>query len=369
MIGDLGFCLAEKIDADQRGSLIAGTARSILDVIERAYPCAEQQTLTCAADLELPRDRFAVFFGSFDWHSCVHSHWSLVRLLASGSLAGHPELEEAALSQLECSFDPARVSLEVAAWTSRIPEHFERPYGHTWFLELDAELMRAEALGSGSSAVAAEAAAWRAALAPLTAEMLRRVRDWADGVVLPIRSGIHSDTAWSLSLAWDWAAQTGDAELAESVRTAAQRLYASDVNAPVAYEPEGQTFSSSILNEAALMARVYGASDYERWLQGFLPQLFDDGFGGGLIPDPVQKWDGKNYYGVHEVALPLSRGIAARDAAAALPEGSPAQEAFASEARRWTHQGLADLTLAGYLADHWVGSFVVASLVGSGSAR
>ena len=411
MIGDLGFSVTDEMrsglgEAAAR-RMLDGVAACVLGQITRPYPCAEQQTLTCAEDLQLPRERFCAFYGSFDWHSCVHSHWSLVRLVATGSLS--EEVGERAVAQLDATLSEGPLARETAAWVHDVPDHIERPYGHTWLLELDAELGR---LAFSASPLAGRARGWREALAPLVTEMRRRVAAWASGLKLPVRSGIHSDSAWSLAMAWDWArgteaAEAGasagprDAELVGIVSEAARSLFGADVCAPVAYEPQGDTFTSSILNEAALMARALGSSEYEAWLRGFLPQLFEgDAAGAGcgmaagaaatadgrgamagaaatagtgaaaapspdfrLLPDPLAKWDGESYYGVHQVALPLSRAIAARDAAAPLPEG-PARARLASESARWAREGLDDMTLTGYLADHWVGSFVVATLVG-----
>lgn len=380
MIGDLGFSVTDEVRSGL-GEVAArwmldGVATCVLGQITRPYPCAEQQTLTCAEDLQLPRERFRAFYGSFDWHSCVHSHWSLVRLVATGSLS--EEVGERAVAQLDATLSEGPLARETAAWVHDIPDHIERPYGHTWLLELDAELGR---LASSASPLAERARGWREALAPLVTEMRRRVAAWASALKLPVRSGIHSDSAWSLAMAWDWArgaeaAEAGasveprDAELAGIVSEAARSLFGADVCAPVAYEPQGDTFTSSILNEAALMARVLRSSEYEVWLRGFLPQLFEGDAAGDapapdfrLLPDPLAKWDGESYYGVHQVALPLSRAIAARDAAAPLPEG-PARARLASESARWAREGLDDMTLTGYLADHWVGSFVVATLVG-----
>lgn len=429
MIGDLGFsCTASALDelgSERRRAMLADVAERVLAQITRPYPCAEIQTLTCDEDLSLPRERYCVFHGSFDWHSCVHSHWSLVRLAASGALDGAPDnLLDRVLAQLDVSLSPEPLAEEARVWAERIPAHEERPYGHTWLLMLDAELLRA-ARSAACGSVVSRARDWRNSLSPMTAEMLRRVRDWLAGLDLPVRSGLHTDTGWSLAMAWDWAREAGDEELAAGVRDAATRLFGRDVDAPVAYEPQGHTFTSSILNEAALMARVLEADAYEAWLRGFLPQAFaragvegasgavgdarvGDAVGdtgaagevsvGGVASNPVAAtcsapgdaaavcgatsedpsgaapaptpliadlpgtWDGSNYYGVHEVALPFSRSIAARDAAAALPKGSSARAYLAAQASRWMRQGTEGLTLDGYLADHWVGSFVVASL-------
>lgn len=357
MIGDIGYSLTKDVFPEGAAAL-AGVAECVLGQIDRPYPCAAHQTISSPEELELPRDRHPVFYGSFDWHSCVHSHWTLVRTLRQGLLIG--ELADKATAQLERSFEPAAMAAEARSWVEHIPAFVEKPYGWTWELELDAELGR---LAKSASPLAERGAAWREAAAPLTAEMLRRTKGWIEGVSMPCRSGIHSDTAWSLSMAWDWAEYVGNKELADLVEATAKRLYAGDANAPCAYEPQGDTFTSAILNEAALMARVLSANEYETWLAGFFPQVFSD-FASPLLADIPGRWDGEGYLEVHQVALPTSRAIAARDAAAPLADG-PAKDALVSEASRWLKEGVEDVQLSGYLADHWVGSFVCAALLGA----
>ncbi|MDO4848367.1 MAG: DUF2891 family protein [Coriobacteriia bacterium] len=362
MIGDIGL---EEIhgalgDGPSRTAALAGVAECVLAQIERPYPCSERQTLTCEEDLELPRLRFPAFYGSFDWHSCVHSHWTLVRMLCHGYLEG--ELREACAEQLERTFEPSRMAAEAESWRTKVPAYEEKPYGWTWLLALDAELLRLS--GSPDRALAERARAWREACGPLTAEMRRRVDGWLARIDLACRSGVHSDTAWSLAMAHDYACAFNDAQLKGAVEANARRLYLGDVAAPVAYEPNADTFTSAILNEAALMARALPEAEYGAWLRGYLPQLWDEGFSSPLIPDLPGRWDGEGYLEVHTVALPCARGLAARDAAAALPQGAPARRRLAAEAARWCTQGVEDVQLSGYLADHWVGSFVCASLLG-----
>lgn len=363
MIGDLGFDLtADAFGQAGVADALAGVARCVLSQIERPYPCAERQTLTCAEDLELPGTRFPAFFGSFDWHSCVHSHWTLVRMLAAGSLAADPELEAAATAQLERTFEPARMAAEAESWRSRVPAYEEKPYGWTWELALDAELARLATAREGARA--AQAGAWREATRPLTQEMRQRTMGWIGSLSMPARTGMHSDTAWSLAMCIDVARATGDSELLDAAKGAAVRLFSRDEAAPVAYEPQADTFTSAVLNEAALMARALPQDEYATWLEGFLPQLFGTRFREPLIADLPGRWNGEGYLEVHTVALPTSRALAARDAAAALPTGA-AQGRLSAEAARWLVEGVEDVELSGYLADHWVGSFVCAALVGA----
>lgn len=363
MIGDRGFALTADAFTDEgRHETLRGVAKCVLSQIERPYPCSECQTLTRAEDLELPRRRFPAFYGSFDWHSCVHSHWTLVRMLKDGCLRDVPELEEAAAAQLARTFAPDLMAAEAKSWKEKVPQWEEKPYGWTWELALDTELGHLAAADGNRHAE--EAKAWRKALSPLTEEMHRRVADWIAHLSLPARTGLHSDTAWSLAMAMDHAEAEHDEELLKDARAAAIRPFGHDVAAPLAFEPEADTFTSAILNECACMGRALTQEDYAAWMEGFMPKLFDESYASPLLADLPGRWDGTGYLEVHTVALPTSRALAARDAAAALPDGT-ARKRLAGEAKRWLVQGVQDVELSGYLANHWVGSFVCAALIGA----
>ena len=279
-------------------------------------------------------------------------------MLKDNVLTDVPELEKAAAAQLSRTFAPDLMEQEARSWKEKVPQWEEKPYGWTWELAVDQELGK---LANAESPYADEAKAWRAALSPLTEEMHRRVAGWIAHLSLPARTGMHSDTAWSLAMAADCAEATDDQELLESVCMAAVRLFGNDMEAPLAYEPEADTFTSAILNEAALMARVLPGEVYLSWMKGYMPALFSESFSSPLLADLPGKWDGTGYLEVHTVALPTSRALAARDAAAALPAGT-ARDRLSQEASRWLIQGIQDVELSGYLADHWVGSFVCAAL-------
>ncbi|MBR2835210.1 MAG: DUF2891 family protein [Coriobacteriales bacterium] len=341
----------ESIQPQQEVSEIASwVAECILGQIDRVYPCYSSQVLGSPQELELPEQRFCVFKGSFDWHSCVHSHWSLVRFVRTHVLG--PELHERCVRVLQQHFVKENVEKEAQAW-KRLPAHEEMPYGVAWLLTLQAELATPE--------ISVIYPNWSLVLQPLVDVLAPRVLAWIEGTHLPVRSGIHSDTAWSLALIWDWACAFGFSEFKDAVQSKAVELFEQDKNAPCAYEPSGQTFTSPILNEAALMARVLDKDSYNAWLEAFLPQVFRDDFEAPLLGDIKTVWDGKDYYGVHEVALPLSRAIAARDAATCAT--GAAQKNLFAESLRWQKQGLDTITLKGHLADHWVGSFVTAAIL------
>jgi hypothetical protein len=109
--------------------------------VTREYPHKPDQVLTGPDDLESPRALHPIFYGSFDWHSCVHAYWLLARLLRR-----HPDSprSERIRAIFHSAFSPAHVSAELAYLARPYTDGFERPYGWAWLLMLAAELARHE---------------------------------------------------------------------------------------------------------------------------------------------------------------------------------------------------------------------------------
>jgi hypothetical protein len=336
-----------RLDA-RRGEAIA---RLIARSIHREYPYHLIHMVRGPGEVRAPRELTPMFYGCFDWHSAVHSHWALVRLLRldpGGSWTGEVR---AALAE---SFTAERVSGELAYLADR--PSFELPYGNAWLLQLDAEL--AEAAGAD-----AELAGWREVLAPLAAAAARRMAIWLGRLRLPIRGGEHTQTAFSMGLALDWARTAGDAQLADLLAEQARRFYQDDRAAPLAYEPSAFDFLSPALAEADLMRRVLGPAELAIWLAGFLP----DGY--GLAPvTPVDRSDGKL---VHFDGLNLSRAWMMRAIALALPDGHPRRDELLASSARHEQAGLDGVDGRHYAGGHWLGSFAVYLLSdrGFGGAR
>ena len=315
----------------------------ILEHLHEEFPTWNAQVLGGPADLSLPRGRHPLFYGSYDWHSSVHSHWALVRILRQTG-ASTP-LAEGIVESLQQSFDPDIVSREVDFW-SVAPAFFERPYGYTWFLALMGEVRQLGGLCGER---------WASVLAPLEDVILERSLLWLDGLTLPVRSGSHNQTAWSLMLLLDWARTSLNGRVAESVIRQASRLYLGDVDAPLNYEPSAEDFFSPTLNEAAMMAACLPASHFQLWIQSFLPGLND---GSLRIPPLPHRFNRADYLSGHLVALPLTRAFALTRIASALPI-SPAKARVLEAARSEYSQGLDGLSLVDYASGHWVASYAV----------
>ncbi len=319
-------------------------ARLALECVHRAYPNKISHVLETAADAQVPKDLTPVFFGCYDWHSAVHGHWLLVRLCRRFPGAGFAAEARAALGR---SFTTEKVRVEVGYLDRKSRRSFERPYGLAWLLQLCAELRQ----WSDDP----EARTWAAALSPLEARAADRVRDWLPKLSHPIRTGEHSQTAFSLGLVLDWSRVSGDEGMEELVIQRARAWHLADRGCPLGFEPSGQDFLSPCIAEADLMRRVLDRAAFPAWLGGFLPEIPLDGSGRWLLPATVtDKTDGKL---AHLDGLNLSRAWMLEGIASALPQGDPRVLSLRSAAAAHKRAGLAAVTGDHYAGGHWLGSF------------
>ena len=279
-----------------------------------------------------------VFFGCFDWHSAVHSHWLLLRLVRV-----LPDL--APRAAIETAFDAAFVAEKIAVESAYLEKRpwFERPYGLAWAL-----LLCAEAAGTR----------WSAPLAPLGAVVRANALKWLGALRYPVRSGTHNQTAFALTLVHDAAADLHDSELLAAVRANALARFAGDARAPLHFEPSGEDFLSPALMTADLMRRILAPAEFGAWLAAYLPDLptraADDWLPCG---DVVDETDGRL---VHLHGLNLSRAWNLANIAAALPAGDPRAHALSAAAERHRSAGLrATFAMRHYAGDHWLPSFAV----------
>src|SRR6516164_8904695 len=247
------------------GSLDAGAAARFaalaLKCLHQEYPNHISHTLNGDSDVRPPRELTPAFYGCFDWHSDVHGHWLLVRLIRQFPDAPFVGEARAAVAR---SLTPQNVAAEIAYLRAAGRASFERPYGLAWLLQLAAELRRFED---------PDAHAWYATLAPLETEVTARLESYLPKLHYPIRIGEHDQSAFSLGLMWDWAAVSGDAHMRAVLIDTARRFYRHDRDCPLAYEPSGEDFLSPCLAEADFMRRVLTPPAFAHWLGDFLPQL------------------------------------------------------------------------------------------------
>ena len=332
--------MTTRLDDGDAGRLLAVAVANV----QRDYPVHWTHFIRSADELVAQRTRHPVFAGSYDWHSCVHQTWLIVRLLRL-----RPELPDAAgaravLDRL-ITADGGRA--EAAYFREPGGAHWERPYGWAWLLTLDAEL-RAWA---GADADAAD---WAKHLSPLAEVLRERWLGWLSNATLPIRTGTHTNTAFSVGLVLDAARAGGDEELAASCVDSARRWYAGDRNAP-GFEPDAADFLSPALVEADLMRRVLPRDGFAEWLDAFLPDL--DSPGRTTLREPIPVGDPTDPYGSHLSGLALSRAWGWAAVAAALPAGHRYAGLAARAARAHREAGWRYVFGFGYAAEHWLGTF------------
>lgn len=294
--------------------LAAAFARVALANVRREYPRRLDQLLAAPDTEWRPRVLHPAFFGSYDWHSAVHMHWLLARLLRL-----HPSLEGEVAPVLDEHLTHLNISTELAFFRSPGGLVFERPYGWAWLLELQAELLRLQR--------------WHEALQPLADELARRFCDYIGVLPYPVRAGTHGNSAFACILALDYG-------LKDEVEAAARRWYLADRNYPVAYEPSGDDFLSPALVEAVLMKQVL---DDPGWLQDFLPAW-------GPLAEPPRVLDHADAKQSHLDGLCLSR------AWCFARLGNP------ELAQRHLTAGLPHVIGGDYAGEHWLATFATLAL-------
>ncbi len=236
--------------------VIAPLVDMILGCIHREYPNQIVHGLSSDDDLAPPRELHPAFFGSFDWHSSVHGHWSLAR---ASRLLPEDELRDRCLAALARSLTPENIEGELAYFDRR--SGFECPYGISWLLLLHDELERASLVAESR------------ALAPLAAVCERSLLSYLEGLTHPVRSGQHDQSAFSLGLFLDVARRRERESSERKIIDVVRRHYSGDVDAPICYEPSNHDFLSPALSEADLMRRVLPEEDFAVWLSVFLPGI------------------------------------------------------------------------------------------------
>ncbi|MDB5763581.1 MAG: hypothetical protein JWQ21_2576, partial [Herminiimonas sp.] len=267
-------------------------ARIALANIRQEYPNKLDHVMHSANDVRSPQELHPVFYGSYDWHSAVHMHWLLVRLLRL-----FPAMPEAVQIRqtLDAHFTGSNIAVEVAYLRQPSSGSFERTYGWAWLLKLQTELIESAKAGT-------DAAAWRNALQPLADVFAERYLQFLPLSQFPIRSGTHANSAFGLLFALDYAECIRHIALQKLIAAKADAWFGRDRRYPAAYEPGGDDFLSGGLIEAALMLRVIGGG-YADWWHAFCPA--PQGLQTWL--SPVQVTDRSDARLVHLEGLNLSR--------------------------------------------------------------
>jgi hypothetical protein len=320
-------------------------AKLALACVHKEYPNKISHVLNSDADVAPPRKLTPAFCGCYDWHSSVHGHWLLVRLVRT--FPGAP-FASAARDALKQSLTAENLKQEATYVRGEGRSSFERPYGLSWLLQLCAELREWDD---------PQAHEWLLNLTPLEDAAVERLTKWLPKLSNPVRIGEHDQTAFGLGLMFDYARTTKNEAFARLVRDSSKKFFLADKNCPLNYEPSGEDFLSPCLGEADVMRRVLPQKEFAGWLKGFMPQIpvteNPDWLRVAISPDPS---DPKL---AHLDGLNLSRAWMLEGILSALPEDDPRRPALQAAADAHRHAGLAAVTGEHYEGGHWLGSFAV----------
>jgi hypothetical protein len=329
---------AAPLDAHTAGRFAA----LALACVHQEYPNKIAHVLNSAGDVKAPHELTPSFYGCYDWHSAVHGHWLLARLIR---LFPDARFAADALAALETNLTPARIAGEVAYLNAKGRESFERPYGLAWLLQLAAELRETKTPA---------ATRLSSALQPLEAAVVARLESWLPKLAYPIREGEHPQTAFAFGLILDYA-RTSNPTLAALVVGKVREFHLDDRDCPIKYEPSGQDFLSPCIAEADLLRRVLPPAEFATWLSTFLPGIPSTESSAWLpIGVVTDKTDGKL---AHLDGLNLSRAWMLEGIASGLPAADPRVRALLAAARAHGASGLASVTGEHYQGGHWLGSF------------
>ncbi|RBP52892.1 DUF2891 domain-containing protein [Arenicella xantha] len=312
--------------------------------VQQEFPNKISRTTDNAEAIGRPRELFPTFYGCFDWHSAVHGHWLLVRLLRVGQQDA--AWRQDAITKLNENFTQENIAGEIANFARPARGSWERPYGLAWYLQLTTELRQWDD---------PQAKEWLAILAPLENDIADSLKVWLPKLVYPIRLGTHNQSAFAFGLMLDWAREANDQEMETLIIERSLAFHKNDVDCPLAYEPSGEDFLSPCLMEADLMRRILPSKAFSTWFSLFLPTVPTDGSGNwlapGLVDDPT---DGKL---VHLDGVNSSRAWNLYNIARALPDNDPRRGSLVAAAKIHADTGVAAVSDEHYSGSHWLASF------------
>lgn len=230
-----------------------------LDCIQTPLPYKSGIVISRPEDLAMPIEHHPTFYGCFDWHSAVHGHWSLVYLMKRFS---DVEWADRAKKMISQNITPENIAIEIQYFSlNRYTKSFERTYGWAWLLKLQEELYTWDDLWAKET--------FRT-LAPLAEVISKKYQEYLPKLVYPIRVGEHTNTAFGISFAYDYAKVIGDNPLEKSIRERAISFYKNDQNCPLSWEPSGYDFLSPCWQEVDIMRKVLSGEEFNAWFADFL---------------------------------------------------------------------------------------------------
>lgn len=330
-------------------------ARLALDGIQREYPNSPGYVLNGPDDLQSPRTLHPAFYGCFDWHSAVHSHWMLVRLLKT--LPALPEASDIRAALAE-NLTAKNILVEKEYIEQPNRRSFERMYGWAWLLKLAEDLLTWDD---------PDGKEWSRNLQPLADVFVQRYLEFLPKQTYPIRVGTHPNTAFGLTFALDYARTIRHQELEKLIIERIYDYFWKDRDYPAGWEPGGSDFLSPCLVEADLMRRVLLPGEFHSWLGRLLPGL-PEGKPKTLFT-PATVADRTDPQIVHLDGLNLSRAWCMRGIASTFSVDDPAYRVLAKAADRHAQAALPHITSGDYMGEHWLASFAVYMLTVAGSQK
>ncbi len=333
--------LGDTLTEDQ----VVAFANLALNGLDTEYPNKPGHVFDGADTVAPPKQLTPAFYGSFDWHSSVHGHWMLIRLLRK-----FPDnrLDSEIREKLREHLSAENIKMEAAFFSEKRNKGFERMYGWAWYLRMVAECETWDD---------PDAKIWRENLRPLEEVLIKQAIDYLPLLQYPIRTGQHPDSGFALGQLLDYARAVGNQELETLVVKRANDFFAEDTDYPTRYEPSGHDFFSSCWNEADLMRRVLPQNEFVEWFDKFLPRLKEGESGNLLVPVEVTDvTDGKL---VHLAGLDLSRGWCLQGIVSSLPADDPRIEMLKKAAADHAQMGYKYVFSGHYEGEHWLATFAI----------
>jgi hypothetical protein len=315
-----------------------------LRCMQQEFPYKTGITFSDSSLVTNPRTYHPAFYGCYDWHSSVHGHWMLVRLLKSfPGLQQETEIR----TKLSQNLTAAHIMQEQLLFNNKENKGFERIYGWSWLLQLQRELLTWNDPLGKQLAVNVQ---------PLATQFSKAYIDFLGKLMYPIRVGEHTNLAFGLCLAWDYAETVKDIPLQTAIKEAATRFYLADKNCPVTWEPGGYDFLSPCLEEADLMWRILPPAEYQTWVQDFIPDLFKKDQHVFKVAQVKDYTDGKL---VHLNGLNLSRAWCLYNIARHTTRN---KENILKMANEHLEAAIPHVASGDYAGEHWLASFAVYAL-------
>ncbi len=318
-----------------------------LKCMQQEYPNKTSHTSAGDSDhLKTPKQQHPAFYGCFDWHSSVHGHWMLVRLLKQFKNLPEAEKIRASISK---NINPDNITQEIHYFDAVLSKSYERTYGWAWILKLQQELLTWDD---------ADAVKWRNVLQPLCDTVIKLWMNYLPKQTYPNRTGVHPNTAFGLVFALDYARTAGNKIFENAIVLAAKTLYLKDKNAPSIWEPDGTDFLSPSLEEADLMRNVLNKEQFLNWFNNWIPFASLQ----HLTELPVVS-DRTDLQIVHLDGLCFSRSWCMKGIAKQLPANDKRKQLLIRAAIRHLNASLPNIASGSYGGEHWLASFAVYALI------